>query len=327
MSYYFPVKQALAKREETVKELTSLLAIEEATCDAFDKLSKEDIANGDNEKATMWLGYRDLWESYCSAWRTRIEGMNMSNSSLVLLDAHDRITIEEAFCILLGITPDTLDEEGFLNWRLTQIPSLLKAYREMFDEQIPVGETRRMLSFVNIEQYLRGTKEYKKLVREYGENNNDGIYETIDTQAFIKWALKLGYIETDKPHVLDKRNPPYEDDFAKMLHSLLLEKNLISGEFDEKWEWLSSENSLSYLVEILHENTLPSKWHSDHPRKTINWKSILHYVDYKGKSPLRNNARTYGKRGVKDQNLINQVIQTLLSDYENNPIPMKELGE
>jgi len=184
-----------------------------------------------------------------------------------------------------------------------------------------------MLSFVNIEQYLRGTKEYKKLVREYGENNNDGIYETIDTQAFIKWALKLGYIETDKPHVLDKRKPPYEDDFAKMLHSLLLEKNLISGEFDEKWEWLSSENSLSYLVEILHENTLPSKWHSDHPRKTINWKSILHYVDYKGKSPLRNNARTYGKRGVKDQNLINQVIQTLLSDYENNPIPMKELGE
>ena len=210
MSYYFPVKQALAKRKETVKELTSLLAIEEATCDQFDKLLKEDIANGDNEKATMWLGYRDLWESYCSAWRTRIEDMNMSNFSLVLLDAHDRITIEEAFCILLGITPDTLDEEGFLNWRLTQIPSLLKAYGEMSDEQIPVGETRRMLSFVNIEQYLRGTKEYKKLVREYGENNNDGIYETIDTQAFIKWALKLGYIETDKPHVLDKRNPPYK---------------------------------------------------------------------------------------------------------------------
>jgi hypothetical protein len=113
---------------------------------------------------------------------------------------------------------------------------------------ITVGKTGIITSFLNIEQYLRGTKEYKKLVREYGENNNDGIYETIDTQAFIKWALKLGYIETDKPHVLDKRKPPYEDDFAKMLHSLLLEKNLINQLHEEGMgnkqisEYLNSQN-------------------------------------------------------------------------------------
>ena len=324
MSYYFPDKQALAKREETVKELTSLLAIEEATCDEFDKLAKEEVANGDNETATMWLGYREVWERYCSAWRTRIEDMNMSNSSLVLLDAHDRITIEEAFCILLGITPDTLDEEGFLNWRLTEIPRVQRVRREIFDEQISVGKTGIMLSFLNIEEHLRSTKEYKKLVREYGENNNDGVYETIDTQAFIKWALKLGYIETDKPHVLDKRNPPYEDDFAKMLHSLLLEKNIISGEFDEKWTWLSADNSLAYLVHILHVNGLPFKWHSDHPRKTKNWKNILHYVDKKSNSPLRNHAN-YGKEGVKDENLINQIIDKLLVDYEGYKLGRKDI--
>ena len=324
MSYYFPVKQALAKREETVKELTSLLTIEEATCDEFDKLAKEEVANGNNETATMWLGYREVWERYCSAWRTRIEDMNMSNSSLVLLDAHDRITIEEAFCILLGITPDTLDEEGFLNWRLTEIPRVQRVRREIFDEQISVGKTGIMLSFLNIEEHLRSTKEYKKLVREYGENNNDGIYETIDTQAFIKWALKLGYIETDKPHVLDKRKPPYEDDFAKMLHSLLLEKNLISGEFDEKWTWLSADNSLAYLVHILHVNGLPFKWHSDHPRKTKNWKNILHYVDKKSNSPLRNHAN-YGKEGVKDENLINQIIDKLLVDYEGYKLGRKDI--
>jgi hypothetical protein len=324
MSYYFPVKQALAKRKETVKELTSLLAIEEATCEEFDKLAKEDIANGDNEKATIWLGYREVWERYCSAWRTRIEDMNMSNSSLVLLDAHDRITIEEAFCILLGITPDTLDEEGFLNWRLTEIPRVQRVRREIFDEQISVGKTGIMLSFLNIEEHLRSTKEYKKLVREYGENNNDGVYETIDTQAFIKWALKLGYIETDKPHVLDKRNPPYEDDFAKMLHSLLLEKNIISGEFDEKWTWLSADNSLAYLVHILHVNGLPFKWHSDHPRKTKNWKNILHYVDKRSNSPLRNHAN-YGKEGVKDENLINQIIDKLLVDYEGYKLGRKDI--
>lgn len=324
MSYYFPVKQALAKRKETVKELTSLLAIEEATCDEFDKLLKEEVANGDNETATMWLGYREVWERYCSAWRTRIEGMNMSNFSLVLLDAHDRITIEEAFCILLGITPDTLDEEGFLNWRLTEIPRAQMVRREMFDEQISVGETGIMLSFFNIEEHLRSTKEYKKLVREYGENNNDGVYETIDTQAFIKWALKLGYIETDKPHVLDKRNPPYEDDFAKMLHSLLLEKKIIAGRFEEKWIWLSADNSLAYLVQILHVNGLPFKWHSDHPRKTVNWKNILHYVDKRSNSPLRNHAN-YGKEGVKDENLINQILDKLLVDYEGYKLGRKDI--
>lgn len=194
----------------------------------------------------------------------------------------------------------------------------------MSEEQIPVGKTGIITSFLNIEQYLRGTKEYKKLVREYGENNNDGIYETIDTQAFIKWALKLGYIETDKPHVLDKRKPPYEDDFAKMLHSLLLEKNIISGEFDEKWTWLSADNSLAYLVQILHVNGLPFKWHSDHPKKTKNWKNILHYVDNRSNSPLRNHAN-YGKEGVKDENLINQIIDKLLVDYEGYKLGRKDI--
>ena len=84
---------------------------------------------------------------------------------------------------------------------------------------------------------------------------------------------------------------------------------------------------MAYLVEMLHLNNLPSRWHSDHPRTTINWGTILHYVDKKSSSPLRNLARSYGKRGVENQNLINQVIQSLLSDFENNPLPMKELGE
>jgi hypothetical protein len=207
---------------------------------------------------------------------------------------------------------------------LTEIPRVQRVRREIFDEQISVGKTGIMLSFLNIEEHLRSTKEYKKLVREYGENNNDGVYETIDTQAFIKWALKLGYIETDKPHVLDKRNPPYEDDFAKMLHSLLLEKNIISGEFDEKWTWLSADNSLAYLVHILHVNGLPFKWHSDHPRKTKNWKNILHYVDKKSNSPLRNHAN-YGKEGVKDENLINQIIDKLLVDYEGYKLGRKDI--
>ena len=328
MSYYFPVKQALAKREETVKELTSLLAIEEATRDYFDKELEE---ASDPNKRIMWLAHWKKWEMYCSAWTTRIESISQSDYSLDLLNAHEKISIEEAFCILMGITPDALNEVGFLNWRLCEVPRFLRISREKFDEQTPVGKVGIMPTFLNIEQHLRGTKEYKQLVREFGEPTDEQIisegFETIDTQEFIDWALKMRWIVETEPHLRANKKAPYHIDFARMLHSLLTKHKLINGEFESKWEWLSSENSLAYLVELLHQNGLPFQWHADHShRETINWTNILHYVDYKGKSELRKNAK-YGRQGVKDENLINQVIQTLLSDYESYPHPMKELGE
>ena len=332
MRYYFQHYKAIPKRRKTVAELVELLKIEEATRDAFDKNAQEDLEKGDKVKAPMWLGYWKDWESYCSAWKTRIESISQSDYNLNLLDAHEKISIEEAFCILKGITPDALDEVGFLNWRLSEVPRFLKIYRERLDEQRPhYGEVGIMPTFLNIEQHLRGTKEYKQLVREFGEPSDEETlaeeFETIDTQEFIEWALKMRWIMPTEPHLRTSRKPPWDLDFSQMLHSLLTKHKLIDGEFRSKWEWLSSENSMAYLVEMLHLNNLPSRWHSDHPRTTINWGTILHYVDKKSSSPLRNLARSYGKRGVENQNLINQVIQSLLSDFENNPLPMKELGE
>jgi len=328
MRYYFQHYKAIPKRRDTVDELASLLEIEKATRDVFDKNAEEE---SDNNTKAMWLGYWKQWQSYCSAWTTRIESISQSDYSLDLLDAHEKITIEEAFCILKGITPDALDEVGFLNWRLSEVPRLLRILREKFDEQIPVGELGIMPTFLNIEQHLRGSKEYKKLVREFGEPTDEqllsGVFETIDTQEFIEWALKMRWIVPKEPHLLASRKAPWDVDFAQMLHSLLTKHKLIDGEFESKWIWLSSDNSLAYLVEMLHINSLPYKWHSDHPRTTINWKTILHYVDKQSKSPLRNLARSIGKSGVDNQNLINQVVQSLLRDFEKSPSLLKELGE
>ena len=328
MRYYFQHYKAIPKRRKTVDGLVELLEIEKTTRDAFDKNADEE---GDENKKAMWLGYWKQWQSYCSAWTTRIESISQGDYNLNLLDAHEKISIEEAFCILKGITPDALDEVGFLNWRLSEVPRLLRILREKFDEQIPVGELGIMPTFLNIEQHLRGSKEYKQLVREFGEPTDEqllsGVFETIDTQEFIEWALKMRWIMPTEPHLRTSRKPPWDIDFSHMLHSLLTKHKLIDGEFASNWKWLSSENSMAYLVEMLHLNNLPSKWHSDHPRTTINWGIILHYIDKKSSSPLRNLARSYGKRGVENQNLINQVIQSLLSDFENNPLPLKELGE
>ena len=224
----------------------------------------------------MWLGYWKQWQFYCSAWTTRIESICQSDYSLDLLNAHEKITIEEAFCILIGITPDALDEVGFLNWRLSEIPRFLKVYREKFDEQIPVGEVGIMPTFLNIEQHLRGTKEYKQLVREFGEPTDEQIisegFETIDTQEFIDWAIKMRWIIETEPHLRGIKKAPYHSDFARMLHSLLTKHKIINGKFESKWEWLSSENSLAYLVELLHQNSLPFQWHADYShRATVNW--------------------------------------------------------
>jgi hypothetical protein len=308
MSYYFKFYKALPKRRDTVDELVDLLEIEKTLRDAFEKEAQEET---DENKKAMWLSYWKQWQSYCSAWTTRIESISQSDFSLSLLDAHEKITIEEAFCILKGITPDALDEVGFLNWRLSEVPRFLRAYRE---SQIPTGDT--IPTFLNIEQYLRGSKEYKKLVRVFGEPSDWEEFDNIDTQEFIEWALKLGYIVPNEPHLYANNKPPYHPDFARMLHSLLTKHKVIDGEFESKWKWLGSENSLAYLVELLHQNGLPFQWHADNSyRTTINWTNILHYVDYQGESPLRKNAQ-YGKSGVKFKSELNQTIDSLLIDYE-----------
>ena len=308
MRYYFQHYKAIPKRRKTVDGLVELLEIEKTTRDAFDKNADEE---GDENKKAMWLGYWKQWQSYCSAWTTRIESISQGDYNLNLLDAHEKISIEEAFCILKGITPDALDEVGFLNWRLSEVPRFLRAYRE---SQIPTGDT--LPTFLNIEQYLRGSKEYKKLVRVFGEPSDWEEFDNIDTQEFIEWALKLGYIVPNEPHLYANNKPPYHPDFSRMLHSLLTKHKVIDGEFESKWKWLGSENSLAYLVELLHQNGLPFQWHADNSyRTTINWTNILHYVDYQGESPLRKNAQ-YGKSGVKFKSELNQTIDSLLIDYE-----------
>ena len=313
MSYYFKFYKALPKRRKTVDELVDLLEIEKTLRDAFEKEAQEET---DENKRVMWLDHWKQWEMYCSAWTTRIESICQSDFSLDLLNAHDKITIEEAFCILMGIAPETLDKVGFLNWRLSEVPRFLRVNREKFDEQNTTGELGALPSYLNIEQHLRATKEYKKLVRVFGEPSALEEFDNIDTQEFIEWALKLGYIVPNEPHLYANNKPPYHPDFSRMLHSLLTKHKVIDGEFESKWKWLGSENSLAYLVELLHQNGLPFQWHADNSyRTTINWTNILHYVDYQGESPLRKNAQ-YGKSGVKFKSELNQTIDSLLIDYE-----------
>ena len=102
MRYYFQHYKAIPKRRDTVVELASLLEIEKATCDAFDKNAEEE---SDNNTKAMWLGYWKQWQSYCSAWTTRIESISQGDYNLNLLDAHEKISIEEAFCILRVLLP------------------------------------------------------------------------------------------------------------------------------------------------------------------------------------------------------------------------------
>ena len=96
MRYYFQSFKAIPKRRKTVDDLVARLEIEKATRDDFDKNAEEE---SDNNTKAMWLGYWKQWQFYCSAWTTRIESICQSDYSLDLLNAHEKITIEEAFCI------------------------------------------------------------------------------------------------------------------------------------------------------------------------------------------------------------------------------------
>jgi len=299
VSYYFPHKTSLKKKREAIKELERLLAIENETKQYFLDLSAEN---------DYYLHNYIKWEKYTNAWGNRIQTIMDASFRLTILEEYDELRIEEAFCILLGVSPETLDGVGFLDWSLTELPTLKRLEKEnYYSTNRPNHEI--VPTFWNIEEGLIRCKEFKKIDRQFGH--------TVNTEKFIQWALKIGYIEEDTHHMRDNRNAPYEEDFSIKLYNELLANDLIRGDFQEKWVWNTNTNTLNFLVRLLHQNQVPRKWHSDNPHTArINWTNIQHYISYSGQRALRKATSTVLER--KEQIAVENVIDKILEEYERD---------
>jgi hypothetical protein len=257
---------------------------------------KKDISN-------LWHWY--WWDRVVKSWTHRLQLIKDASFDLLFLEKFDdKIYIHEAFLILLGISSDEMDRKEFTVW---------------FNETAP----NKFIDYPQIKAYglkdnYQEFDEWKELKRRFGKGQKDLDIE-IDTQTFIKWALRLGYIEEDTHHHRDDMKAPYPEDFTKMLYDLLIEKEMIRGKYDDKWKWLSHWNSLCYLVKELHANQLPMKWHSEHvDRSTVNWTNIIHYVDYPKTGTRLQQHDKESRNGVKNQIHIEHVVDKLVRDYEGD---------
>ena len=152
----------------------------------------------------------------------------------------------------------------------------------------------------------------------------------INTQDFILWALKQGYIEeANKELQRNQNNEPFDKEFSQLLYKELKDRNLISGKYSEEWQWQTSSNSLHYFIKELWNYTLPREWYARFPKKDPSISSgpdwsehgIMHYFQYKEKTPIRL-QRPIGQ--VDREVEIDKVID-ILFEKVNDPKGKKEI--
>ena len=272
----------------------------------FSKSGKEMFPNDDKEKTWNGIAYYDEmvgnYETYKFCIREHhetfdvIQRIEPIRENLDLLD-YEYIEHDEALCFLLGINANLPSSLSLSDKKLITV---FKYEDDPYDD--------------NVSNFLFKTKENKKLTRKFGT-------PTINKKEFIEWALEEGYIEeANKEYLRDLDNDPYEKEFSELLYKELRDRNLICGEYYEKWQWQTNYNSLKFLAMDLHRNTLPRIWYAKNPIKFPNWDVFQHYFDYPKRTLLRQ-LQIVGD--VERQIDIENVVDALIKQV-NDPHGRKE---
>ena len=164
--------------------------------------------------------------------------MNIAQINISFLDAHDRITFNQALLLLNGLAP-TIDK--FEDEELTRVykPSQQKT---KFIRQLR-EDNNTDLANIELKQYQDSIKMYNILVAAYSDSSH--TEPTIPSQDFKKWATDKSFIA----RTIDKK-------LAEKLYKPLKAAKAIDGEFHEKWKWNLNRNELSYLAKKLRQKRI-----------------------------------------------------------------------
>ena len=269
------------------------------------------------------------WELNSEISSSRINRIKKASNDLSFLGRHERIYDHEALLIMLGISPVDIPRTEILSWQIGP---------HWFD-----GEHSFDNVVLNLKIGYEDFEEWEWLSREFIVNKNlnpitrlsdlsplndnpssadatqsvikyRNTYE-INTKLFIEWALDQRYIEeANKDFQRDLNKDPYEKEFSQLLYKELKDRSLISGKYDEKWQWQTNYNSLKFLAQDLHRNTLPRQWYAKNPIKYPNWAVFQHYFYYVEKTPLRQ-LQIVGD--VEKQIEIENVVEVLLKQVKD----------
>jgi hypothetical protein len=225
--------------------------------------------------------YHQLWSNRI----TKIENELFDLSRAVKLST---ISIEESLFICLGFSASILEHHPFQNFSL--------------DDYDGVGL---------IENALLSREEYLLIRREFPAE--------ISSKKFLRWATKHNYLEQVEIKWRNTKDSPYGEEFAMKLYQLLSREGLITGSFEQLWEWHehSSWASLHFLaLELIRSNLVDVK----QP-----FKSIEKYIDSYSPTSLRKHyeyalditkATDDGKVWNAENDRIGSVITKLEKDKE-----------
>ena len=225
---------------------------------------------------------------YHQLWSNRISKIENELFDLSRAEKLSKISIEESLFICLGFSASILEHPPFQNFSL--------------DDYDGVGL---------IENALLSREEYLLIKREFPAE--------ISTKKFLRWAKKHNYLEQVEIKLRNTKDSPYGEEFAMKLYLLLSREELITGSFEQLWEWHehSSWASLHFLaLELIRSNLVDVK----QP-----FKSIEKYIDYHSSLPLRqqyeyaldtSNAAEDGKVWNAENDRISRVVTKLEKDKE-----------
>jgi len=225
---------------------------------------------------------------YHQLWSRRITKIENELFDLSRAEKLSKISIEESLFICLGFSASILEHPPFQDFSL--------------DDYDGVGL---------IENALLSREEYHLIKREFPAE--------ISTKKFLRWAIKHNYLEQVEIKWRNTKDSPYGEEFAMKLYHLLSREELITGSFEQLWEWHehSSWASLHFLaLELIRSNLVDVK----QP-----FKSIEKYIDYHSSTYLRqqyeyaldiSNATDDGKVWNAENDRIARVITKLEKEKE-----------
>ena len=244
------------------------------------------------------------WYHNKDSFRKRLDLIRKASYDLDCLGHYTSLFIHEAFLIMIGVSPDNMDRKEFKNWLVGNIT--------LDFEELDYPETKVDW----FKQDYRDFKEWQILTRRFG-NEENGLDIEIDTQDFIQWALKNGYIEEDTSHYRDGRKAPYEESFSKMLHKELLANDLIKEcRQEDEWTWnikpTNGANSFNYLGRLLALNRVPIKYWLPYEKHSVSWQNLQHYI-VGVKNPQKHT--TLPANAITIEN----IVKKLLEEHDERP--------
>jgi len=271
----------------------------------------------DKAYLTIWK----IWDKYHHLWNARLNRLESERFDLRRVTQKDRITIDEALFICLGLSPSVFDTPQFRPLSLYEttykIDDILYQDYEGNNFSINSGLYDENV-LAPMEWYLQNTEEFKLI-----DANEKFKYESgeLSSKKFLKWAFKHEYLTEYKIKYRDINNSPYGEKFALELFNHLSEDDIIRGNFVEMWQWNEAFgwNSLHWLAdEIKSMDLTPNKI-------PYHFEAIQKYIDYTGKANLKDQYEPTPENEIEKKRysdkfeLIGSSLTRLEKKLEKNP--------